>query len=271
MALIPIVSKFNLHQQIRLLLRRLRGEKTVDATLLDEKLLISSTLSLAAPQGEVAMLEQPQPDSPLHLTAWHNGLTGAMGALPVAYTEWMIERHYRYGDGGAKAFIDMFGHRLYCLDYLAWQKHHLYALAESQAHTPLHTAILALAGLLDVTPSVTQTQHAPLLASSVPSMVNLERSLNQRFGVPVQITPFTGKWREVAEHERCQLGDPSRALVTAPMLGSARLEIHSHFDVMLGPMTVEMSRRFIPQEEAWRELWAAIRGYVGPLWISLSL
>lgn len=254
-----------MHQQIRLLLRKLRGGKAEDATLLNEKLLIASTLSLAAPRGEIESLEQSSPDVPPHLTAWHNGLTGAMGALPIAYTEWMIERHYRYGDRSAKAFIDMFGHRLYCLDYLAWQKHHLYALAESQAQTPLQSAVLALTGRLNAAPPVTQTQHMPLQASSVLSMVNLERALNLRFGVPSRIVPFTGGWCEVADRERCQLGGPTASLATAPMLGGVRLEVHSRFDVVLGPMTLAASRRFSPPGEAWRDLWAAIRGYVGPV------
>ncbi|WP_330984094.1 MULTISPECIES: type VI secretion system baseplate subunit TssG [Enterobacterales] len=265
MAMISIVSKFHFYQQIRLLLRKLRDGSTPDATLLDEKLQITSTLSLDAPNGQVESLYQETLDSPLQVTAWHNGLTGAMGALPTAYSEWMIERQFRYSDRSAKAFIDLFGHRLYCLDYLAWQKHHLCALAESQGQPPLQTAILALSGLLmsDVSPAL--AQHAPLFASRVRSMVNLEHWLNLLFGVPVQITPFTGGWRKVAEHERCQLGNPAQTLATAPMMGSVRREVDAHFDVVLGPMSPDASRRFMPPGSTWQELWQRIREYVGPV------
>ena len=265
MAMMPIKSKFNFYQQIRLILRKLRSCKTSDATLLNDKLRITSTLSLNAPIGEVESVYQDTPESPVHITAWHNGLTGAMGALPTVYSEWMIERHYRYSDNSAKAFIDLFGHRLYCLDYLAWQKNNLCALSESETSPQLRKVILALTGLLCATPSPAQEQHAALFASPVRSMVNLERWVSQRFAVPAQIIPFTGGWRNVDLEECCQLGNPKQTLSTAPMLGCSRLEVHAHFDVLLGPMVPETSRRFLPKGSDWKEVWSCILDYVGPV------
>lgn len=265
MALIPIVSKFHFYQQIRLLLRKLRDGHTTDAALLDEKLRLTSTLSLDAPHGQVESLRQDAPDAPLQMTAWYNGLTGAMGALPTAYSEWLIERQYRYSDRSAKAFLDLFDHRLYCLSYLAWQKYHLCAQAESDGQPPLQTAILALSGLLMSTPSPAIAQHAPLFASSVRSMINLERWLCALFGVPAQIIPFTGGWRSVAVDECCQLGNPKQILGIAPMVGRARLEVHAHFDVVLGPMSPETSRRFTPPGRDGRDLWLCVRDYIGPV------
>jgi len=265
MALIPIVSKFHFYQQIRLLLRKLRNGSIPDSTLLDEKLQIISTLSLDAPNGEVEQLRQDSSDALLQVTAWHNGLTGAMGALPGAYSEWMIERQYRYSDHSAKAFIDMFGHRLYCLDYLAWQKHHLCALAESEGQPPLQTIIQALSGLPMSDPPPALAQHALLFASPVRSMVNLECWLSQLFRVPAQIIPFTGGWRSVPASECCQLGNPAQTLATVPMMGRARIEVHAHFEVVLGPMSPETSRRFMPPGNVCQEVWSRVRDYVGPV------
>jgi type VI secretion system protein ImpH len=258
------VSKFHFYQQIRLMLRELRDGKTSDESLLDEKLRIVSTLSLDAPDGHIESIHQAEKDVPIEITVWNNGLTGAMGALPTAYSEWMIERYYRYSDHSAKAFIDLFGHRLYCLDYLAWQKHHIYAQAESGTPLPLQTAILALAGLLQSSGEPGLAFHAHIFSSPVRSMVNLERWLHQIYNVPVKIIPFTGGWRPVADAERCRLGDPSQTLKTAPVMGNVRLEIHSHFDVVLGPMSPEMSCRFIQHGSEWKNLWVRIREYVGP-------
>jgi type VI secretion system protein ImpH len=265
MAMISLVSKYNFYQQIRLILRKFRDSKTPDATLLDEKLRITSALSLDAPHGEVESVYQDDPDSPVQVTAWHNGLTGAMGALPTVYSEWMIERHYRYSDSSAKAFIDIFGHRLYCLDYLAWQKNHLCALSESIVSPQIQTVILALTGLLSSSLSPALSQHASLFASPVRSMVNLERWLSQRFAIPAQIVPFTGGWRDVNKEECCQLGNPTKMLSIAPMLGCSRLEVHSHFDVLLGPMKPEISLRFIPNGCDWEHIWSCILDYVGPV------
>jgi type VI secretion system protein ImpH len=265
MALIPVISKFNLFQQIRLLLRKYRDGHTSDATLLDEKLRIISTLSMDAPLGQIESLQQESADEPVQLTAWYNGLTGAMGGLPTAYTEWLIERHYRYSDRSAKAFIDLFGHRLYCLDYLAWQKNHLYALAESQKPLPLHQGLLALSGLLTGTASPSLAKHAALFAAPVRSMINLERWLSQHFGVPAQIIPFTGGWREVEAQVCCLLNNPAQPLSTAPMLGRMRREAHAHFDVLLGPMSPETSQCFISSEGARQDIWSCVRDYVGPV------
>lgn len=265
MAMIPVISKFHFYQQIRLLLRKLRNGSTSDAMLLNQKLQISSTLSLDAPDGQVKSLCQTFSDEPIQLTAWYNGLTGAMGALPTVYSEWMIERHYRHSDHSAKAFIDIFGHRLYCLDYLVWQKNHLYARAESQRQPPLQKEILALGGLLipDASPSI--IKHASLFISPVRSMLNLERWLSQLLGVQALVTPFTGGWCDVPEQESCQLGTPRQTLGAAPMIGRRRLDKNAHFDVILGPMSTNASRRFTAQGDDWRVVWSNIRDYVGPV------
>lgn len=274
MALISVVSKFHFYQQIRVLMRKLRDGSTPDAVLLDEKIQISSSLSLDSPNGQVDNIRQEAPDSPVEVTVWHNGLTGAMGALPTAYTEWMIERQYRYGDRSAKAFIDLFGHRLYCLDYLAWQKYHLSALAESQEQLPLQTEILALTGRLSGAVLPEQIHNAVFFSSPVRSMANLEGLLNQMFGIPAKIIPFTGGWQPVAVEERCQLGDTRQTIAIAPMLGSVRLELHSHFDVILGPMSPAVSCRFTQSGSVRSAVWKCIRDYVGPVLdftISLSI
>lgn len=260
MALIPMLIKANFYQQIRFLLRKLRDGRTSDANLLDENFHMVSTLSLDAPDGQVESLWQDSPDSQIKITILNHGLTGAMGALPTVYTEWLVSRQYRYSDRSAKAFLDLFGHRLYCLDYLAWQKNNLCALAESIGQPPLQMTVLALSGLLMSNASSFITQHASLFTEPVRSMINLERWLKQLYGVSVQIIPFTGGWCDVSEGECCQLGNAKKTLSTAPMLGRARLEVHAHFDVVLGPMSTETSVRFISSEI---DIWAHVRDYVG--------
>jgi type VI secretion system protein ImpH len=264
MDLTRITSRFNFYQQVRTLLHKLRDGKTNTADTLDSQIQLVSPLSLESPSGQIASIEQKTPDDPLRITVWQNGLTGALGALPTAYTEWMIERQYRYGDHSAKAFLDMFGHRLYCLDYLAWQKNHLYALAESETQRPLEQATLALTGLLTSTSVSGGENYGHLFSSPVRSLVNMEVWLSHYYGVPVHITPFTGGWKTADDAEHCQLGKPGQTLETAPMVGRVRWEVQSHFDVTFGPMEQERSQHFIPQGKFYQEIWARIREYVGP-------
>lgn len=264
MDLTRITSRFNFYQQVRTLLHKLRDGNTPVADTLDTQLQLVSSLSLKAPSGQIASIEQDTPEGPLKITMWQNGLTGALGALPTAYNEWMIERHYRYGDHSAKTFLDMFGHRLYCLDYLAWQKNHLYARAESETQAPLQQAALALTGLLTSASVSGGENYAHLFSSPVRSLVNLEVWLSHYYGVPVHITPFTGSWKTIDKTEHCQLGKPGQTLETAPMIGRVRWEVQSHFDVTFGPMEQSQSQNFTPQGKFYQEIWGRIREYVGP-------
>lgn len=264
MDLTSITSRFNFYQQVRTLLHKLRGGKACTVETLDSKFHFVSPLTLEAPAGQIVSIKQERRDAPLYVTVGQYGLTGALGILPTIYTEWMITRQYRYGDHCAKAFIDMFGHRLYCLDYLAWQKNHLYALAESQASPPLALATQALTGLLTSRSVSGGDNYAHLFSSSVRSLANLEVWLSHYYGVPVHITPFTGGWNTVEQDEYCQLGKPDQCLETAPMIGLVRWDIQSHFDVTLGPMSQQQSQDFIPQGKFYPEIWERIEEYVGP-------
>ncbi|WP_227744166.1 type VI secretion system baseplate subunit TssG [Hafnia paralvei] len=259
-----LMCKFNFYQQIRLLLRRFRDGSTSDATLLDEKINLKSTLSLSSPDGEVQSITEDT-NSKVNVTAWYNGLTGSMGALPTSYSEWMIERYYRYGDCSAKAFIDIFGHRLYCLDYLAWQKNHLYALAEAENKTPLFNVMLSMTGLLNSSNLLTLPRHLSLFAAPIRTMVNLEQWLTQRFNTEVSVIPFTGGWHSVDKKYCCILGDSIRTLGDAPMLGKNYIALDSEFEVELGPMSAEFSHKFLKNGDLSNDLWNSIRNYVGPL------
>lgn len=264
MDLTRITSRFNFYQQVRTILHKLCGSKNSTAEILDAQLQIVSPLSLESPTGQIISIEQASPDDPLRITVGQNGLTGTLGVLPTTYTEWMIERQYRYDDRSAKAFLDMFSHRLYCLDYLAWQKNHLYALAESQIQPPLEHARLALTGLLTSQSVSGGENYAHLFSSSVRSLVNLEVWLSHYYGVPVHITPFTGGWKSIEEIELCQLGKLGQTLESAPMIGHVRWEVQSHFDVTFGPMEQEASPHFFPQGKFYQEIWERVREYVGP-------
>ncbi|HHR4183532.1 type VI secretion system baseplate subunit TssG [Citrobacter cronae] len=265
MALIPITSKFNFYQQIRLLLRKLRNNESNDASILDENFRITSSLSLESPDGQIENIYQKSSSDPIEVIALINGLTGVMGALPTTYSEWMIERQYRYSDYSAKSFIDIFDHRLFCLDYLSWQKSHSFAQSETQTNSPFEKILLAMIGVLNSPPPLILTQHAFLFSSPVRSMVCCEQWLSQMFDVTVTIKPFTGNWCTVEKNECCQIGNKLHSLKTAPMLGIERIEVNSSFDVILGPMQSAESLPFLLNGRKLQMLCSSIRTYIGPV------
>ncbi len=144
MAVINSRSKFSFFNKVRVLLKKiLKPDERID-DVVDEHFRFTSSLSLDAPDGQIDELYQDGKDGKYHLTLFDNGLTGAAGVLPAAYTEWLIERKLRYNDNAPKAFMDMFDHRMYCLSYLAWQKMHLSGDENRRDNNVLNNVLLSL-------------------------------------------------------------------------------------------------------------------------------
>jgi len=245
------------------MLRLLSRKQGIDSKrVLEEQIIFISPLSLDAPKGAVGPIEY-QGNNRWQVEVAAHGLTGSLGALPTVYTEWLIERHYRYGDKTAKAFLDIFNHRLHILRYLSWQKYHYYAMAELSACRPLREAIWAFSGVTHSVPSFKQERFAELFAHSVRSMLNLETWLKHTFSAPARITPFTGVWRAMAPELCCCLGRPSQTLASAPMLGRVYWDRQSHFTVTLGPVLLQDAGLFLPQGKYYKKLWSQIREFVG--------
>ncbi|MBI0278602.1 type VI secretion system baseplate subunit TssG (plasmid) [Hafnia alvei] len=265
MDLTKILSQHNFFQQVRIMLRVLAKRQRISPKqALEDQFYFVSPLSLDAPNGAVGPIEltagQPKKWQ-VEVAAY--GLTGSLGALPTIYTEWLIERYYRYGDKTAKAFLDIFNHRLHSLRYLAWQKYHYYAMAESNVSLPLSEAICSLAGIEHGVSSLRQERFAELFAHSVRSMLNFETWIKYSLGVAVRVTPFTGRWRMMEPALCCCLGSPTQTLGDAPMLGSVYWDLQSHFTVTLGPVRMSEASLFLPRGKHYQNLWQHIRDYVG--------
>lgn len=261
--MMKVVNKFNFFQQIRTLLKKLSIKEISHDEVLNHHIELISSLSLSAPSGQIESIEKRDEHYLLTVTVLKHGLTGALSALPTAYTEWLIERKYRYSDSGAKAFLDMFSHRLFCLEYLAWQKCHLFARAEVDDEMPLHRAALALSGLMNVPGNSALLPYSPLFSAPVRSLLNLEIWLSHFYQTPITILPFKGKWHLIPDSERCKLGDYKIMLGQAPMIGNSRWDIQSHFDVILGPLALNEANRFLDDNAAVKNCGHLIRSYIG--------
>ncbi|MQL47245.1 type VI secretion system baseplate subunit TssG [Photorhabdus khanii] len=259
------------YQNVRRLLKRCRHRQREEAVITpDDVVQFSSVLTLEAPEREVESLMPAQKEHEQYRMAVHHfGLLGTFGALPLSYTEWLIDRRYRYGDESAQAFIDIFTHRLLSLRFQAWQKYRLYVNAELQSYQALPAVIAAVAGQL--TESKTQRIHPAcvgLLATPIRTMVNLQHLLQREFNMPVSIHPFKGRWQYAEQAHCCCLG---RSLLgDSPMLGHAYWDIQSGFHIQLGPFAAWQHAAFMPGNEKHRRLTQWVWQFAGPL-LSFSL
>ncbi|MCE0844170.1 type VI secretion system baseplate subunit TssG [Buttiauxella sp. A2-C1_F] len=256
-------NRLSFYQQVRLLLQAVSRQQEGDKEqLLDDAIRFVSPMSLDAPKGEVGEISRTA-DGRWQLEVWSQGLTGALGALPTVYTEWLVERYYRYGDRAGKAFFDIFTHRMQCLRYLAWEKYHYYARAELREEMPLSQATRALSGVLNEPSELADGRYASLLAPAVRSMVNLETLLGHALAVTTSITPFSRHWLPTDERWCCQLGNNEQQLGNSPMLGRLRWEHQSAFLVTIGPISQCQALSFFPGEKGFIRLSRLLRDYLG--------
>lgn len=263
MAVINNRSKFSFFNKVRVLLKKiLKPDERID-DVVDEHFRFTSSLSLDAPDGQIDDLYQDGKDGKYHLTLFDNGLTGAAGALPVAYTEWLIERKLRYNDYAPKAFMDMFDHRMYCLSYLSWQKMHLSGDENRIDNNVLNNVLLSLGGISPQTISVTGLAYTAFYSQSVRSLAGLEQLLSSVYQISVSINPFRGTFENTETNEQGVLGHCQYTLGEGPVIGNVRWVVDSHFDVVLGPVDYKKSLEFMPEKDFHRVIRQQIKSYIG--------
>lgn len=241
-----------------------------------EAVRFRSRVSMAFPASDVAGAEPPaRAGGPFRMTVDFLGLAGVTGPLPRPLAEGVLARAAR-GDTAARAFLDLFNHRLVALMYAA-RKRHRPALATTAAdEAPLSGALFALAGLgtagtrgrlaASGVDDRTLLGYAGLLAGRPRSMAGLETMLEDHFGVPVRGRQLRGRWIELEPEERTRIGHAAgthHALGRTAALGGRMWDQAAAFEVEAGPLPEARFRDFLPTGSAFRPLCALVRFWVG--------
>lgn len=269
MAVTDRLRSSDFYQQIRHLLRLSAAERHQEQqpdkdALLQDALEMVSPLSLESSPDEVSDIEHCA--GRWRLTVWRRGLTGALGALPNAYTQWLIDRYHTRGETAGKAFFDIFTHRLQVLRFLTWEKSHFYARAELRKDIPLSQASQAFSGMHIATGinSLAVWRYASLLSQPVRSMSALESWLSFVLSAQVRVEPFQGEWQPVEKTWLSPLGQMTHPLGNAPMLGIMHWEQQSRFCLAIGPVSQQQAQRFSPSHPALAMLHQCLLYFTGP-------
>ncbi|MGF1702384.1 type VI secretion system baseplate subunit TssG [Photobacterium makurazakiensis] len=132
------------------------------------------------------------------------GLTGASGALPLHYTELIMQRN-RLKDEAISEFFDLFNHRLISLNYRAWEK---YQFSIQHAHclngkeTSMDSALRSLTGANQYL----NVFFGGLFAKSIRNTQSLRQILMRISGCNIEIREFIGRWMQLDRSEQTQLG-----------------------------------------------------------------
>lgn len=200
------------------------------------------------------------------LTPAFFGLLGAQGALPLHYTEMVMERETLRRDRAPRAFFDIFSHRAATLFYLAWQKYRLplqHEIDHSRHYLPL---LLSLAGIgdkaaradLHIAPGKIHDEalagYATALRHRPVSAAYLGRVLGDYFQVPIHVEQFVGGWYNVPPDQLSQLGLGNNVLGATALAGTRVWQRDLRARVWLGPLARADYRRFLPGAEGAQAL-----------------
>lgn len=273
---------FELHQAVQLLQRWLQTLPPQARPTLH----FCNTLSLAFPASEIASLHGtaadgagPAPDAPpaelgrIEITPTFLGLLGVGGVLPYAYSELLSAHETLQRDSAARAFLDLFQHRVVTLFHAAWLRHRLPLQAHARdpgreralsllglGHPALHERLQPQAGGVG---DAALAYHAGTLQRRCTSAATLQALLADYLGVPVRIDAFAGRWCALEPQTLSRLGTANAALGVDALLGARAWQRNLRLRVCLGPLDAAQQQRFLPGRSgalALRELLTLLSG-----------
>jgi type VI secretion system protein ImpH len=241
----------------------------------------------SAPQGEALRLRGPltptfaasqvekledQPGQPPTLTTPVFGLGGPDGPLPYAYQEWLQQRA-KEKDHAPAEFLDLFQHRLLSLLYRALGKHRLALGFRAPEDSPAQDQLLALCGLLPgalqnrlTLPDAAVTARTALFAGGRRSLAGFAALVRHQFNVAVRYEAYQGGWREIppASCSRLQRGARNLRLGRDAIAGTRVWDEHAGIRLILGPLSSDRARDFLPAGADHVQLASLAALYFGP-------
>jgi type VI secretion system protein ImpH len=264
---------FEFFQAVRLLARMYPWRQVVGRfSNPDEEIArFGANPGIAFPASEIQEMER-KPESPTEMRVNFMGLTGPSGVLPLAYSDFVMER-LRARDGTLRDFFDVFNHRMISLFYQAWEKYRYYIPYERGERDRFSHHVLALIGL--GTPGLQDRQdvqddslafYSGLLALHTRSATAFRQLLADYFCVPVEIEQYVGAWYPVETESQCCLGEGlnySERLGYGTVVGDEVWDQQSRVRIQIGPIPLERYMEFLPGGEAYRHLRALAQFFAG--------
>jgi type VI secretion system protein ImpH len=234
-----------------------------------ETIRFSSRTSLAFPPSQLYDCHR-ETSGQVSMTVEFMGLFAAVSVMPVPYTEFLLDLS-RNKDYAMEDFFNIFNHRMISFFYRGWQKYRFFVEYERTKDDPLSARLLDLLGMgtkgmreRSPIPDAAYLNYTALLGRHVRTASSLQQILEDYFEVPVQIDQFAGAWRKLnKENQTCFLGKggANERLGVGTIAGDEVWDHHGRIRVSLGPMQFREYLRFLPGQDAYRELAAWLRFY----------
>jgi type VI secretion system protein ImpH len=226
--------------------------------------------SLSFPASQIQRITPPNASQAQPwMTVNFMGLTGPLGALPLPYTEFVLERLTKK-DYTLRDFLDIFNHRAIALFYRAWEKYHVAVGFERGQDDRFSQYLSDLIGMGTrglkgrlAFEELSLLHYAGLFNQHPHSASGLAGIVRDFFEVPAEIEQFSGRRIRLEPENFNRLGVENTELGVNLILGESIWDRQSKFRVKLGALRFEEFRRFLPVGKGYRPLVQMTRLYAG--------
>lgn len=236
----------------------------------DEIVRAGQTPYLEMPTSTVSAFEPSTNGKPARVDVRWPGLMGPTGPLPLHLTSHARSRLFHARDPSFVRFCDVLQHRFIVLFYRAWAAAEPAVLADRAADR-FARKLGALAGLADALAAIDDgRERSPMLASvwylagrGPRHPAGLAAVIQAAFGLNVTVREFIGVWIELPRSLQMRL-DGATGLASAPLLGRRFRAAQQRFRIVLGPLSLDDYRSFLPGSGAAARLWRLLQRAVTP-------
>lgn len=256
--------RFDFFQAVRLLERLLpeKGPVGYFKKPSEEVAQFGTHSTLSFPASQIQSLDW-EGDRVTRLAVNFMGMTGALGVLPLYYTELVLQR-LRAEDTALRDFLDIFNHRMISLFYRAWEKVRFVIAYERGGGDRFTHYLRDFIGIgtpglenRQALPDDSLVYYAGLLAQRPRSAEALREMLSDYFGAPVEIEQFAGAWYRLDRNAQCKFVDESSftsSLGGGAVVGDEVWTQESRVRIKLGPLELSQYLDFLPCGSAFEPL-----------------
>lgn len=267
-------ERFEFFQAVRLLERIFPERAAIgrESLPVNEVARFRSHVSLYFPPSQIQEIRETEEahsdKQKLEIFVNFMGMLGLLGAMPMHYSEMVIERA-RYGDTTLWNFLDLFTHRTVSLFFRAWEKYRFpvnYERGQDDFTEYLFDIVglgtRGLRGRLDLDDE-SLLPYGGLIVQKPHSASAVKNMISDYFGVPVEIKQFTGQWLALDAESITTLGAANSTLGVNTIVGVKVWDDQSKFRVKLGALSFKQFQGFLPNGTAYKPVKAILRFMIG--------
>lgn len=266
-------TRFDFFAAVRLLenLNRDKPRLGTSIKLSDDAVRFSQEPELQFPASALADYRTDS-QFPPRLAVNFFGLFGPNGPMPLHLTEYARERLRHHHDPTFSRFADIFHHRMIALFYRAWANTRptvAYDRPESDSFRGYVGSLLGIRGEAfsrrDALDDRAKLFYAGHFSAHNKHPEGLRAIIGDILRAKVTIEEFVGEWMAISVKDQSRLGVSPKiaSLAQSAVLGASVWGCQHKFRIILGPLMLDQYLSLLPGGDAFAQLLAIVRNYVG--------